>query len=460
MNYIGIDVGSSFVKGAVLDLEKIALRHVRRVHCATLTPTAQQAEIDPWQAVAAVRDMITSLLPYAEDCTGVVVCGQMHSLVLVDSAGKPLSKATTWQNQLALEPHPRAAGSYYDVMLRRLGPDGQRQLGNEVGPGLPLSVLFRLAERRELPASAIPVSLLSFVVAHLCEAPICEEVTMAAAAGALNLTTLAWHALALKELGLEKLRWPPVQSFRQPVGAIIGCERSLTCFPPVGDQQCALLGAFLAPSELSINISTGSQVAMLTNQLVLGDYQTRPYFAGDYLNTITRIPAGRALNVLTRLLREGPAAESVTEDALWQYITTQVEQVAGTDLQVDPAFFPSACGDRGSILNITEDNFTLGRLFYAAFARMALNYKACAERLSPAQARQRVVFSGGLALKQPVLRRLIIDQFQKPYRLCTAGEDTLLGLLILALVCAGKAATLDQAIALTQRSHQHLIEQN
>lgn len=47
-----------------------------------------------------------------------------------------------------------------------------------------------------------------------------------------------------------------------------------------------------------------------------------------------------------------------------------------------------------------------------------------------------------------VLRQLICARFQKDYRLCPTSEDTLLGLLALALAFTGRAASVEQATIL------------
>jgi hypothetical protein len=77
---------------------------------------------------------------------------------------------------------------------------------------------------------------------------------------------------------------------------------------------------------------------------------------------------------------------------------------------------------------------------------MAENYARAAAVLSPDRAWDRVVFSGGLAQKFPRLRREILARLgNPPHRLCATDEDTMRGLLTLALVCAGRAATVVEA---------------
>jgi sugar (pentulose or hexulose) kinase len=79
---------------------------------------------------------------------------------------------------------------------------------------------------------------------------------------------------------------------------------------------------------------------------------------------------------------------------------------------------------------------------------MAATYAACAARLAPTGDWERLVFSGGLAQNIPILRQIVVRRFNAGYRVCATPEDTLQGLLALALVCAGKAESLAEAVAM------------
>ena len=85
---------------------------------------------------------------------------------------------------------------------------------------------------------------------------------------------------------------------------------------------------------------------------------------------------------------------------------------------------------------------------------MADNYYASAMRLSPKKEWRNLVFSGGLAQKIPILRELICARFQANYRMCATREDTLLGLLALALVFSGRLSTVAQAMELLEQEYQ------
>jgi len=448
---IALDLGTSFIKGAVIDLERLRLGPVQRLPFPEPIPGLPPLfyEVDPAQILAAVRGLLDQLLAQAPNCAGIVTCGQMGGLILTTQQGEPLSNYISWRDQRLLTRPPARGNTYFELLEQQLSPAERSQLGNEVRPGLPVSTLFWLAEQKSLPRSrAIAATLTDFVLANLCGAAPAMDVTQAT--GALNLETLDWHYPVFARLGLEAVLWPALSDLREPVGHFEAGGSSLPCYAPVGDHQCALLGAYLDYRELSLNISTGSQVSLLTPQCQPGNYQTRPYFDGRFLNTISHIPAGRSLNVLMDLLSELAVAQGLPLADPWAYVEQAVGAIEDTDLMVNLAFFPSPVGQPGAVTNIHEGNLTVGHLFLAAFRNMADNYQACALRLSPGREWHSLVFSGGLAQKFGVLRRLIIDRMPGRYRLCASSEDTLLGLLVLALVVSGRAASVAAASAMVQ----------
>ena len=67
---------------------------------------------------------------------------------------------------------------------------------------------------------------------------------------------------------------------------------------------------------------------------------------------------------------------------------------------------------------------------------------------------ENLVFSGGLACKLEVLREIIQKKFGTTYRLCPFEEDTLFGLLILALVFSGRATAVDAVSRELRSTHR------
>lgn len=447
MSFIGIDLGTSFIKGAVLNLEGQRLEHTQRIPFPNQLKGANPllCEFDPNEVATAARAIIDALALHATDCDGIVMCSQMHGIVLMNERGETLSNCISWLDHRGAMAHPSGAGSYFDVLTQRISCEQQRQLGNELHLERPICFLFWFSERGELESGVVPVSIPDFVLSVLCGSTPGVESTNASAYGLLNLQTLDWHHEVIKELGLSHLRWPVLRSHGEVVGYLKVGANLVPCYTPVGDNQCALAGALFDTEELSLNISTGSQVSRLTTGLTLGDYQTRPFFDGRFLNTFTNAPGGRALNVLVDLLSEVARAQNTNNPPdPWAFIAKATREVADTDLEVDLTFSPGPNGDRGRISNIRGDNLTVGHLFLAAFKHMADDYYAYAVRLWPGKSWKNIVFSGGLACKLEILRETIQKKFGTDYRLCPFMEDTLFGLLMLALVFSGRAKSVEE----------------
>src|SRR5258707_1015438 len=121
-----------------------------------------------------------------------------------------------------------------------------------------------MADQGQLPdQSLIPASLSDFVIANLCGTCPSTEITNAMALGLLNLETMDWYHEVIRKLGLTAIRLPEIKAHGAVSGWLDWNGRQIPCYTPIGDYQCAILGALLQRDELSLNISTGSQVSML-----------------------------------------------------------------------------------------------------------------------------------------------------------------------------------------------------
>ncbi|HEY5313259.1 MAG TPA: FGGY family carbohydrate kinase, partial [Pirellulales bacterium] len=396
MNFIGIDLGSTTIKAGVLDLERAVVSPVRSRPFPSPAPgrPAAYVEIDPDAVVQAARQLLDELRPLAGDCRGAVACSQMGGVVLTDATGAAVTNYLSWRDQRALERYPGKEHSYFDALRQRTTPDDWNRIGRELKPGSAAALLFWLAETGAMPeGAAMAMSLGDYVVARLCDAPAAAEPSLAL--GMLDLATRSSHGDWFGRLGFGALNWPALIPFSAPAGMLALGAARVPCFPAVGDQQAALFGAELAEGELSINISTGSQVASLVSEWEPGDYQTRPYFDGRFLNTITHLPAGRSLSALVDLLCELPRAEGYAVRDPWAAIVRAVDCTPDTQLDVNLAFFASAVGDRGHVANVRLEDLTVGGLFRAALRNMADNYFAAAGRLSADASWTRLTLSGG-----------------------------------------------------------------
>ncbi|MBL8227980.1 MAG: hypothetical protein JNL98_05865 [Bryobacterales bacterium] len=418
------------MKAALLDPRTFRVVESRRIPFPPFEPGLPplHREVNVALIVDRVRELLDALWPDSGECRALMVSGQMHGFVSTDSNGVATSNYVSWLDQ-------RSAADF-EVTRGRIGDAAYQALGNELRPGIALATLASM--RRAGTFSGVSVcSLASYVVSQLCQTPAVEEPTYAASLGALDLLGMRWHRDALAVLDLDAIVWPELRSIAEPAGK----WRGVPVYPAVGDQQCSLAGALLAEGELSINVSTGSQIASIARELQAGRSQNRPYFDGLFLRTVTHLPAGRALDSLMRLLTEMGCDRDP-----WQYVLEAAAAVPSTDVQANLCFFPGPLGSSGGFQGLTEQNLTAGHLFRAAFEAMASNYHQAAAWLGQKHFAG-IVFSGGLVQKSAVLRDCIVRKFAIPWRSSPTEEDCMLGLLLLGTVATGEYRTLYDATA-------------
>ncbi|KJD31449.1 carbohydrate kinase [Tamlana nanhaiensis] len=110
MYYLGLDIGSSSIKAALVDTEtskSIAVVQEPEQEMDMYAEKNGWAEQDPdiwWQHVCnAISRLKTENNITSEQIVGIGISYQMHGLVIVDKAGKPLRKSIIWCDSRAVE---------------------------------------------------------------------------------------------------------------------------------------------------------------------------------------------------------------------------------------------------------------------------------------------------------------------------------------------------------------------
>jgi sugar (pentulose or hexulose) kinase len=432
MMALGIDIGSTSIKGAVLDLaNSTVIKTVSRPFPAPVAGLAAGwIEIDPDQVCTVVDDLLSNLIEHSPQAELLCVSGQMGGVILLNENGKPLTNYISWRDQRTL--CEDSTNSVFHTVRKRWEVTGCfADLGCELQAGSTTTLLAWLNCHAQLPQQACPMTIADFVVTRLVGRLIPMHATHAI--GMIDLNTCQWHHSAFEAIGIEKVQFPELATDEICVGRCRVGQTTLRVYGSYGDQQCALRGAGLQRDELSLNISTGSQVSRRVATFNPGNYQSRKYFFGDTLDTVTHLPAGRSLQALVDLLSELAKAQGIPLRNPWEVINNLVETVNDTELEIDLTFFLGPLGRRGSIDNISTENLSVGSIFHAAYRSMADNYVKIAKRFERDDWRQ-ITISGGLVQNAPRLQQLLQQRFSAPLRICGV-EETMLGLLDIANNC-------------------------
>ncbi len=149
--FIGIDIGASFIKGALFDLEKLIVRNI--IKYPTPTPVFSslnnsgfrkfELSCDLYEKI--VRKIIKQLLSIEEKVEGIIFSTQMHGMVLVDSDLKSLTPFIGWQDERMHEVISRKS-TWLDLLNKKLQNVDISRTGIKFRSGLMGSSLFWLKE--------------------------------------------------------------------------------------------------------------------------------------------------------------------------------------------------------------------------------------------------------------------------------------------------------------------------
>lgn len=303
LSSIALDIGSTSIKGAALDLQSGQLLAVtsRPFPNPINNLPSGHIEIDPKAIIDRVLEVIEELSkPLSQRCW-MWICGQMGGLILADERGRAKSNYISWQDQRTLHSTSKARPSIETIRMD--WPESIfASLGRELQPGSTSTLLHWLSEHDLLSDGVLPLSIGDYCISHLAKQPGTMHATQAI--GLLDLRKKDWHYQAMERIGLGDLWWPElILDNRSTAECKIG-SRVYQIYGSYGDQQCALLGMGLDTRELSIHFSTRPQFSMLTESFLSGPYQTRAYLDHRWLNTLTPLHSDKSLDAMMGLLSE------------------------------------------------------------------------------------------------------------------------------------------------------------
>jgi sugar (pentulose or hexulose) kinase len=231
-----------------------------------------------------------------------------------------------------------------------------------------------------------------------------------------------------------------------PTGTVSGYwhhgERRVPIYAGVGDHQCSVLGACNTPREtISLNLGTGSQVAMIDAELIRDEFELRPYFDGRFLPAITRIPAGRALAQFLGFLDQAAGASSGGTNFWALFNELDEDALRAASLDFDLAIFGSAWRYHGGghIAGILDGSLTLQNYLASLMKSWVRQYVEAIALFDPERRAARCVLSGGLARRLPLLHRILAHLTGYETWPACMIDESLLGLRTVALVAAQRA---------------------
>lgn len=442
-SFLLVDFGTTSIKTAIADLDTGTFSQIQS-H-SSVASSAQELghyEVSPCslrERFLSICDLYFNRLGVRFE--GIALCSEQNGFVALSSDNLPITNYISWKDERSLEPSDGV--TTYSLLTDELGERFKDITGWRPGPGLPFMNVTHLARQSLLKGSCRIVSLPEWL--SLCS----DDST-----GTVHDTML--HGLGFYDVRRKKISDELTNlvegmtgvkcTFNHvaPTGSVSGYWHSdaerIPIYVGIGDHQCSVLGACNVPSEsISVNIGTGSQVAVIDPEEIPEEVELRPYFDDRLLVAVTRIPGGRALAGYIVFLEDVCKRATGKDTDFWGMLgEVDQDSVANATLDFDLGIFASAWNYKGggSISGIVEGSLTLRNYLSSLLKALVQQYLEVAKRFDPLHRMRRCILSGGVPRRMPVLHSIISSL--SGYETLPACEidESLIGLRTVALVAS------------------------
>ncbi|NLK72897.1 MAG: hypothetical protein GX285_07770, partial [Clostridiales bacterium] len=206
-----------------------------------------------------------------EKCERIFISVQMHGYVIKDLNGKEITDYISWQDRRAsLTPitlHlPSVSGTAVKENLPRAGVEAMVKTSEE----------FNNIKKEFFTLGSYIVYKITGINS--------THITDAAASGYYN-------AFTCETLNSANILLP----YATKDFVCLGKYKGMEIFSPVGDQQAAVLGSEAGERDYIINLGTAGQMCCISKDFVGDDFESRQYFGGITLGTVTELTAGKKM---------------------------------------------------------------------------------------------------------------------------------------------------------------------
>jgi gluconokinase len=455
---IGVDIGTTNTK-AVAYTEKGVVLDTAETSYNLFSDGDGMHELEPadlFDAVITVLLQVTGHRARGEEAVAVSLSCAMHSLILVDAGGSPLTRALTWADR-------RSETSAAVLKQSEAGRRIYRQTGVPIHAMSPLCKLLWLKDKqRELFESAARfISIKEYVWWRLF-GKYQVDFSIASATGLLDIRRLKWNEESLALAGIHEDQLSELVACTHSESALSAPWRSLGFaegmpFVIGGSDGClANLGSgAVRKGETALTIGTSGAVRMaaptpeydLKERLFSYILDDQTYVCGGATNN-----GGNAVQWYADLIFGKGRWDMATLDRL----VAEADGVApGCEGLI---FLPYLLGERAPVWDAEAKGVFFGvRSIHdqRAFMRSVLEGIAYSlrqigesleETVGPIQ---RIHASGGFT-RSPSWLQLISDVFNKEVAVSSGADASAIGAAMLGWIKLGVFARPDEAVALVR----------
>lgn len=274
---IGLDLGTTSVKACVFNTQGKLVTEVEEMidfHYPQQGWAEQDAVKIERSAVKAVREAVKKSEIEKGELVSIGFSAAMHSLVILNEDGVPLSPAMIWADGRSTE------------QADRLPKDLKKHIysltGTPVHPMTPFMKLLWMKETGYAPyQNAVSFMSIKEYVIYCWFGEKVIDYSMASATGLYNPKTRFWEDELLQMAGitdkqLSSIVSPTTQltALKPEIAEQMGIDKELPFVIGAADGQLANLGiGALLPGEVAVSVGTSGAIRQFTNQAKVSDKQ-------------------------------------------------------------------------------------------------------------------------------------------------------------------------------------------
>ena len=429
---VGIDIGTTTISAAVIDLENKTQVEVFSVPHNSYTVSSAFSE----QSVSVIMDKAERVLDLIyksyTDIVSIGITGQMHGILYLSGDGEAVSDLINWQDKRGDAPLKNSMTA--TELIKQI-------TGQSLATGYGITTHYYNLLNGLVPTGAVGFcSIMDYFAMRLCKLkkPV-THTSVAASFGLFDVKKDCFMSDKLALLGIDGRVLPRVVA----TGEVIGSWNGIPVCVAIGDNQASFLGSVKNNREsVLVNIGTGSQISAVGE---LGELpngiEARPLINGEMLICGSALCGGSAYAMIEGFFRSYAAFSGLSEASQYGVINSLAEKAYASGeapLAVNTLF----CGTRtdpmrrGSIENIELNNFTPSALVLGVINGMCDElyglYSAASLKKS------HIVASGGAVRKNDVLCRVLEDKFGINVSVSSVKEEAASGAALFSAYGIGR----------------------
>jgi D-xylulose kinase len=259
---IGIDVGTTSVKGVLLNEEGSLMASVSKEYLLETGP-GDTCEVDPevyWQtSCSLIRELVSTSQEISSAVKGISFSSQGETLIVVDKKGKPLRKAIVWLDNRSFEEAHQIEEKFGPELICKV--TGQP----EIVPTWPATKIRWMATNEpEIFCKTSKFLLVEDYLIYKLTGEYCTEYSLVSSTLYFDINSKKWWPEMLEYLSISEGQLPRLNNSGTPVGPLTpeasqatGLTVATICVTGAYDHPAGAIGAgCIKPGSVTLTIGT------------------------------------------------------------------------------------------------------------------------------------------------------------------------------------------------------------